>query len=630
MIICSAFFVSKGSVMTTIFSWIKNFAKVINYTRLFILNALFIVILLFFVIAINVDEQTTIVAENSTLHLNFNGLIVEQKQPVDFSAELSKQLLSGGQKEVNEYQIDEILQVIRYAQYDPKIDNILLELDGLSHASLNHITDIGHALTSFKAQDKRVTAIADNYSQTQYLLASYADEIHLNPQGMVFLQGFSVYRLYFKEALDNLLITPHIFKVGTYKSFVEPYTQNKMSNASKRANTHWLNQLWQGYIDTVLNQREEKSVISKKSISPSLKQLQKSLKKADGNTSLYAQQVGLVDKLSSRFDIINEFKNVAKENGTQFKLISYDDYLSTRSYLYDSNSNQDQIALIHANGEILAGQQDSNAIGGDSFSALLEKALNNKNIKAVVIRIDSPGGSAFASEKIRQQILALKKADKKVVVSMASVAASGGYWIASAADHIVAAPTTLTGSIGIFGMYASADKALNKLGIYNDGVGTTALSSLDPTRPLNPKLKDILQLGIENGYKQFLTIVAEGRGMSLKEVDKVAQGRVWTGVDAKRLGLVDQLGSLQDAINSAAELASLTQYDIKEIKATISSKQQLINELFATGATFVPDSVKVNPALAQVINALNSQTAVLTRFNDPQGRYAYCPMCSIQ
>ena len=616
--------------MKRLFPWIKTLAKIINCTRLFVFNALFFILVLLFIVAINVDEQQIVIADNSTLHLNFNGFIVEQKPPVDFSAELSKQMLYGESQEVNEYQIDQILQVIRYAQHDPKIDNILLELDSLSHASLNHLTDIGVALNNFKAQGKRITAIADNYSQTQYLLASYADEIYLNPQGMVFLEGFSVYRLYFKEALDNLLITPHIFKVGTYKSFVEPYTQNKMSKASKRANNHWLNQLWQGYIETVLNERKKKSVISKQSISPSLKQLKKSLTKAGGDTALYAKQVGLVDKLSSRFEIINEFKQTAKENGTEFNLLNYDDYLSTLPYLYQSSYDQDIIALIHGNGEILAGRQKSNAIGGDSFSALLEKALNNKNIKAVVIRIDSPGGSAFASEKIRQQILALKQADKKVVVSMASVAASGGYWIASAADHIVAAPTTLTGSIGIFGMYASADKALNKLGIYNDGVGTTALSSLDPTRPLDPKLADILQLGIEHGYKQFLTIVAQGRNMSLAEVDKVAQGRVWTGVDAKQLGLVDQLGSLQDAINSAAELAQLTEYDIKEIRATVSTKQQLINELFATGASLLPDSVKINPVLGQVLNSLNSQVAVLTRFNDPQGRYAYCPMCFIQ
>lgn len=616
--------------MKHLFSWIKTLAKIINYTRLFIFNTIFVVIVLLFIIAINIDEPQVIIADNSTLHLNFNGFIVEQKQPIDFSTELSKQIFSGGDNEVNEYQIDQILQVIRYAQHDPKIDNILLELNTLSHASLNHLTDIGVALNNFKAQGKRITAIADNYSQTQYLLASYADEIYLNPQGMVFLQGFSVYRLYFKEALDNLLITPHIFKVGTYKSFVEPYTQNQMSAASKVANSHWLNQLWQGYIETVINERKEKSVISKQSISPSLKQLKESLTKAGGDTALYAKQVGLVDKLSSRFEIINTFKQTAKENGTKFNLLNYDDYLSTLPYLYASSDEQDIIALIHGNGEILAGKQDSNAIGGDSFSILLEKALNNKNIKAVVIRIDSPGGSAFASEKIRQQILALKQADKKVVISMASVAASGGYWIASAADHIVATPTTLTGSIGIFGMYASADKALNKIGIYNDGVGTTALSSLDPTRPLDPKLADILQLGIEHGYKQFLTVVAQGRNMSLAEVDKVAQGRVWTGVDAKQLGLVDQLGSLQDAINSAAQLAQLTEYDIKEIRATVSTKQQLLNELFATSASLLPDGIKINPALGKLLSSLNSQGAVFTRFNDPQGRYAYCPMCFVQ
>ncbi len=624
----SAFF--KGCEMKLIYSWLKAIAKLINFTRLFIINALFLVIVMIFVVAISGEEQQVVIADNSILHLNFTGSIVEQKQPVDFSSELSKQMLSPDQPQVSEYQIDEILQVIRYAQSDPKIKSILLELDGLSSASLNHLTDIGKALNEFKTAGKTVTAIADNYSQTQYLLASFADQIYLNPQGLVFLQGFSVYRLYFKEALDKLLITPHIFKVGTYKSFVEPFTQNKMSEESKLANSHWLKQLWTNYSNTVVRERKDKSVITAQSLSPSLAQLKSALKDAGGDTALYAKQVGLVDFLNSRFEIMNKFKEKAKSQGVDFNLLSYTDYQSTLPRLYQSQANKNQIALIHGSGEILAGEQKVNAIGGDSFSKLLEKALINKRVKAVVIRLDTPGGSAFASEKIRQQVLALKQAGKKVVVSMGSVTASGGYWIASAADYIIASPTSLTGSIGIFGMYASADKALNKFGIYNDGIGTSELSTLDPTRALNPELAEIMQIGIEHGYKQFLTVVAQGRNMSLSEVDKVAQGRVWTGVDAKQHGLVDQLGSLQDAINQAADLAQLTQFDIQEIAPTLSTKQQLLNEMFTSGVKLLAQTVQISPVLYQTINLLQSQTAILTRFNDPQGRYAYCPMCIIK
>lgn len=616
--------------MKQIYLWLKTLAKLINFTRLLIINLFFLAIISLIVISINIDEQQIVISDNSVLHLKFIGAIVENKQPIDFQSQLSKELLSSEHSQVNEYQIDEILQVIRYAQDDLKIEGILLELDGLSAASLNHLTDIGEALNNFKAAGKKVTAISDNYSQTQYLLASFADQIYLNPQGLVLLQGYSVYRLYFKEALDNLLITPHIFKVGTYKSFVEPFTQNHMSAESKLANNHWLTQLWQHYSDTVIQQRKDKSSISSASLSPSLKQLKSALLKADGDPALYAKQAGLVDDLKDRYEIMKMFKEKAKSAGTDFNLLSYTSYQSSLPDLYQNQADNNQIALIHGSGDILAGSQNSNAIGGDSFSKLLEKALNNQRIKAVVIRLDTPGGSAFASEKIRQQILSLKREGKKVVVSMGSVAASGGYWIASAADYIVASPTSLTGSIGIFGMYASVDKALNKLGIYNDGVGTSELSRLDPTRALDPALADILQLGIEHGYKQFLNVVAQGRNMTLEEVDNIAQGRVWTGADAAQRGLVDQLGNLQDAINQAATIAQLTRYDIKVISPTISTQQQLINEIFASAATLLPQSVRISPVLYQTLTSLQSQSAILTRFNDPQGRYAYCPMCIVK
>lgn len=595
--------------------------------RLFIINVLFFAILAAIIFVINLDRPALLVAENSTLHLNFTGNIVEQAAPADFAGEISKKMISSNENQNNEYQIDKILNTIHRAQQDPKISAILLELDGLDGAAINHIADIGKALNDFKSTGKSVTAVADNYSQTQYLLASYADKIYLNPQGMVLLPGYSVYRLYFKEALDKLLITPHIFKVGTYKSFVEPFTTNKMSEASKLANKNWLDQLWKNYIDTILFQRKDNSKISVQSISPTLKQLKSSLIKASGNSAVYALQVGLVDDLKNRNDVIDKLKNQTQTSGHKLNLVSYADYLPTLADIYAVSGAKDQIAVVHASGEILSGTQPSNVIGGDSFSQLLETALNDNQIKAVVIRIDSPGGSAFASEKIRQHILALKKADKKVVVSMASVAASGGYWIASAADYIIATPTTLTGSIGIFGMYASADKALNNFGIFNDGIGTTELSSFSPTRALNPELAEIIQLGIENGYQQFLEVVAQGRNMTVAEVDKIAQGRVWTGVDAKSLGLIDELGNLQDAINTASRLASLQDYGVKIIQPVLSTKQHLINELLLGAVEIIPQSLHINAALYQTLNAIESQTAILTRFNDPQGRYAYCPMC---
>jgi len=607
--------------MRALFKIFKGIAKLLNLTRLFIINALFFIVVLVVVVTLNSEEEQVQIADNATLQLNLNGHIVEQKQAVDFSTELSKQL-AGEEQQQLEYPVDELLQVINVAKHDPKITRILLDLSGLQGASLNHLYTIGEALNRFKQDGKEVIAAADNYSQSQYLLASYADQIYLDPQGVVFLQGFSVYRLYFKALLDNLLITPHIFKVGTFKSFVEPFTETQMSAASKTANSHWLDQLWQGYINTVIKQRQT-TTISERSLSPTLAQLHHDLQQAEGDTALYAQQVGLVDSLLPRYNVLKKLE----ETGT--KWVSYAHYQRTMPTLYKQDADSPQIALIHAQGEILTGTQNSNAIGGDSFSKLLERALNNKQIHAVVVRLDTPGGSAFASEKIRQQILALKKAGKTVVVSMGSVSASGGYWIASAADHIVASPSTLTGSIGIFGMFASADKALNKIGIYNDGVGTTPLSGIDPTRPLDPQLAAIMQMGIERGYKQFLTVVSEGRGMSLDAVDNVAQGRVWTGVDAKSLGLVDQLGSLQDAIQQAAVLAKLDNYIITPIVKQVSTKEQLLNEVFHSAIKIVPQGILMNSPLLETVNVVQKQIRPLTRFNDPKGHYAYCPMCFI-
>lgn len=607
--------------MKALFKIFKAIAKLLNVSRLIIINALFFIILLIFIVALGSEEEKIEVADNATLKLNFYGNIVEQKKPIDFSSELSKQITNSSEQ-ITDYPIDEVLQVIDAAKNDPKITAILLDISGLKSASLNHISTLGDALNQFKSSGKKITATADSYTQLQYLLASYADEIYLDPQGIVLLQGFSVYRLYFKELLDNLLITPHIFKVGTFKSFVEPFTETSMSDASKTANSHWLNQLWQDYIDTVVAQRNNTN-ISAESISPNLTQLKNALQAAQGDTAVYAQQVGLVDTLLPRNKVLKKIE----QSGA--KWVSYAQYQSTMSTLYPQALNKDKIALIHGQGEILNGTQDSNAIGGDSFSELIETALNDESVKAVVIRLDTPGGSAFASEKIRQHILELKASGKKVIISMGSVSASGGYWIASAADHIVASPSTLTGSIGIFGMFASVDKALNKIGIYNDGVGTTALSTLDPTRPLDPELAEIMQMGIERGYQQFLTVVSEGRNLSIEEVDKIAQGRVWTGVDAKSLGLVDQLGNLQDAIEAAAKQAQLNDYIVSPIVKTISAKQQLLNEILASGVKIVPESLQINSTLLNTLGDIQQQATLLNSFNDPKGHYAYCPMCFI-
>ena len=623
----------QGHVMRFIFNILKKLGKTLNFIRLLILNSLFLALIIVLFITLSSEDDAVTVAKNTTLQLNFTGEIVDQRVPFDFSSEISKQALGTSSETENQYQIEEVLQVINHATLDENVNAILLDTSNLTYANLNHIAEIGKALNEFKAAGKTVTSVSDNYSQLQYLLASFADKIYLAPQGMVFLPGYSVYRLYFKELLDNLLITPHIFKVGTYKSFVEPYTNTTMSSPSRMANSNWLNQLWDNYIATVTTQRSDLSEINRRSVSPSLEALKSALLIAKGDSAVYAKQVGLVDELKTRFNVMADFEKESKNKGNTFTLLTYDKYRTTLpdTYLVDNQDNK--VAVIYASGEILSGEQPTSKIGGDTLSTLIQTAIDDDQVKAVVLRINSPGGSAFASEKIRQQILSLKAKNKTIVVSMGSVAASGGYWIAAPADYIYATPTTLTGSIGIFGLYASAEKALNKIGIYNDGVATTPLAGISPTRALDPALAEILQIGIESGYRQFLEVVSQGRNISVTDVDKIAQGRVWTGSDAVKLGLVDSIGNLTDAINKAAELADLKgNFNTIEIKVELSSKQQMINELLLSSASFLPKTENSNvlTTLMNMLSVLPDQATALTSFDDPKGQYIYCVMCAVK
>ncbi|WP_298941029.1 signal peptide peptidase SppA [uncultured Psychromonas sp.] len=609
--------------------FVKGF-KFINFIRLFILNSLFLIIILVIFISFRTQEEPIKVADNSYLRLDLNGYIVEKKQPINISQEISKQLAGLDQEVPQAFETQELIKTIRSAKHDNRITGLVLELTDLQSASLDQLSDIGEAIKEFKADGKPVFAYADNYTQTQYYLAAYADHITLPPNGFVLLQGYSVNRLYFKDLLDTLLVTPHIFKVGTYKSFVEPFTETKMSQYSKEANQHWLDQLWESYIKRILAQRKDNKLITANSINPDLESLKAKLQAVSGDTSEYALSVGLVDELAFYDDFVSNLTRLANTEDDTVNVIDYNSYRSTLSPLYKTTGAENQIAVIHGTGEIVSGFTDGTTIADKSFNALLQQARNDSRVKAVVIRLDTPGGSAFASENIRQQVLALKTAGKKVVVSMGAVTASGGYWIASAADEIIASPTTLTGSIGIFGMFATIDKSLNKIGVHQDGVSTSPLSGFGITQPLSPELAEIFQIGIENGYANFLKVVSEGRSMSVEEVDKVAQGRVWTGVDGLENGLVDQLGDLQSAINTAASLANISDFDVISIEPKVSSKQAIFNQILTSSITLLPSGVIKQRSWISIFSDLEEQANFMTRLNDPQSRYVYCTQCYIE
>lgn len=617
--------------MSFLFKLLKTifikFFKLINYVRLFILNSLFFVFVLIIILAVNQQEEPVQVTDNSYLTLNLNGVLVEQKRPINISEQLSKQL--NNDELPQEFEVQSLIDTIKYAKEDPKINGIILQLSQLQAASLDKINDIGDALNDFKSSGKSVDAYAANYSQTQYLLASYADSIAMAPNGLVILQGFAVNRLYFKELIDKLMITPHVFKVGSYKSFVEPFTETKMSSFSREANKNWLNQLWQNYINTVLRQRAGVEKLTEQSINPSLDLLKKRLIAVNGDTASYARENGLVDNLVYFDQFLESFNERQDVDKIKEQQISFNAYQSTIKKDLSELLAPKKVAVIYASGDIISGQSDPSSIADQSFNSLLKQALDNTHIKAVVIRLDTPGGSAFASENIRQQLLALKKAGKKVVVSMGSVTASGGYWIASAADKIVASETTLTGSIGIFGVFATFDKSLQHIGIHQDGVSTNALADLSVTQPLSPELKEILQIGINNGYQDFLEVVSEGRDMPLNEVKAVAQGRVWTGQDALDNGLVDEIGNLQTAIESAADLAQIEQYQVITIKQKLSAKEVFLNDLFEATMPYLPSVNAQNNLLANLLQDVQEKIDFTSRFNDPQQRLVFCPSCNL-
>jgi protease-4 len=490
----------------------------------------------------------------------------------------------------------------------------------MGRAGLNQLETIGAALDNFKNSGKKVIASEDYYTQSQYFLASYADTIIVNPMGGVDIHGLGVFRLYFKDAIDKLKVNYNIFKVGTYKSALEPFTRTDMSSQDEQQNEIWLSKLWQGFSEVVSKNRK----INSFQLRQYTNNVTEELKKAKGNTAQLALNSGLVDKILTRSQAKKHLQSLVTAFGESLPVTSTKSYLSTITASYTPEGVPSQnIGIIVAEGNILPGKQPTGFIGGDSLSDLINKARTDDRIKGLVLRINSGGGSAFASEIIRQTIIEYKKTGKPIVVSMGTVAASGGYWIAADADEIWAEQATITGSIGIFGAIPTFEESLKSLGIYSDGIGTTPLASgLNITRPLAEPIKESIQQTIEYNYNQFLQIVANGRKLDMVEVAKIAEGRVYDGITAQEIGLVDSLGSLDDAIESAARLAKLTEHKARYIQPPHTVKDQLLHYLTTTFNSLLPD---VNSQLLSMIDSVFSPIAnqPLT-LNDPYGVYAVC------
>ena len=461
--------------------------------------------------------------------LDFNGDIVEQKHLIDPLESFLNESLNQ-QPERPEVLLSDITNVIEEAKFDDRVQVLVLKLAKMKSAGITKLDIIGQALERFKDSGKTIIAIGDMFTQNHYYLASFADEIWLNPNGMVLLDGYGRYQLYFKSALEKLSISSHVFRVGTYKSAVEPYLRDDMSEQAKEANQAWLDDLWQHYKTNVAMRRG----FTPNNFDEQAEKFIEKLKAVDGKFSQYALENKWVDSLKTREQVRESLTELIGVG--EYRAIGFEDYLTATQPPFDiTNPNTDKVAIVVAKGTILDGHKKPGTIGGDSTAKLLRQARKNSQVKAVVLRVDSPGGSAFASDVIRQEIELLKQQGKPVVASMGSYGASGGYWISAAADKIIAAPTTITGSIGIFGFFMTFENTLAKLGINTDGVGTTDFSGMGITTGLNPKVGEVFQIGIERGYQDFIELVAENRKLTPEQVDQIAQGRVWTGKERKHM-----------------------------------------------------------------------------------------------
>lgn len=534
----------------------------INVVRLLIVNAVFFFLLFIVALAIvggiAASRAKTAVLDGSVLVLEPEGQLVEQYSVDPLQRVLAK--LSGDKTQ--QVQLRDLVGAIDAAAKDKRISRILLLPDELHAGGFAALREVGAALDRFRATGKPVIAWAASLDQGQYYLAAHADRVLLDPQGGLMLTGLANYRLFYKDLLDKLGVDVHLFRVGQFKSAAEPYILDHASPASKEADSYWMGGLWDEYLAEVAKLRK----LDPAALRADVDDLPQNIASTQGDLAQLALNEHLIDGTATRAQLIASLRAQgvpAAANGHGIRSVDLAHYaVDARG---DANPFARGVTVVVAEGEIASGKKPAGTIGGESTAALIRAAREDKRTKALVLRVDSPGGEVYAAEQIRREVALTREAGIPVVVSMGDVAASGGYWISMNADRIVAEPNTITGSIGIFGMYYTVPNTLAKLGIQSDGVATGPMAgAFDITRPLDPAVGAVIQAIIDKGYRDFVGGVAKARGKSFDAIDAIAQGRVWTGSQALDRGLVDQLGGLGDAVAEAASLAKLgTDYSVR-------------------------------------------------------------------
>jgi len=542
-------------------AFLRVFGRGLNIVRLIILNVLFFTFLGLFVLvllALGAAKHVNDIQDSSVLVLRPEGRLVEQYSISPLQRLTSK--LSGD--EAKEVQVRDLVDAIDAAASDSRITRIVLDPGHMHSGGFAALTEVGAALDRFRAAGKPVIAWGSDLDQYQYYLAAHADRVLLDPQGSLFITGLSNYRLFYKDLLDKLGVNVYLFRVGQFKSAAEPFVLDHASPESKEADSYWMGGLWDGYVADIAKLRKLDPAVVRTDIDG----LPDRLAAMQGDLAKLALDEHLVDGLATREELIDTLRSQgvpAGKDGHGIRGVSLDRYSAV---VPDRDKpGASAVTVVVAEGEISGGQQSAGSIGGESTAALVRSARENKRTKALVLRVNSPGGEVYAAEEIRREVALTRKAGIPVVVSMGDVAASGGYWISMNADQIYAEPNTITGSIGIFGMFFTVPGTLSKLGITSDGVGTAPLAgAFNITRPLDPKVGTVIQSIIDKGYRDFVGGVAQARGKDYSAIDAIAQGRVWTGSQAQQRGLVDQLGGLDAAIQKAADLAKLgKQYAVR-------------------------------------------------------------------
>lgn len=592
-----------------------------------VVSVMLFVGLVYIILAMTLSDDTPEIPKGAALLFNPYGVVVEQEREKDRLDIIFEQENAAPP----EVRLRDIAHVLETAKNDANITALVLDLSWLQPSGPANAQYISQLIDDFKESGKPVLAYGDYFGQTQYMMVANADELYLNPAGNIILTGFGIYPTYYKEGLEKLGAEINVFRVGEFKSAADGYLFDAMPDASRLSNGEMINGLWENYLSRVSKGRG----LAEGELQNHIVNISNELKAADGNLATLALNQGLVDELLTPEAWLNKLKEkfgLATES-KGYVHVDYYDYLTVKPQNPSTlPSDNDKIGVVFVEGTILDGEQPTGTAGGETVSRHLREARLDDSVKAVVLRVNSPGGSAFASERISNEVELLKAAGKPVVVSMGNYAASGGYWVSAKADEIIAQPTTITGSIGIFAIMPTFSRSLEKIGVRVDGVGTTPLSSgLNLGLPMSDPVRDLLHQSVNNGYQQFIELVSSGRGIEVEQVDAIGRGRVWTGADAFANGLVDKLGSFDDAVLSAANLAELSDYDVSYIEDAPEFGDKIFEAMFATFLQPALNSQYYTPSrTTQFLGQMYSDARTLIKLNDPQNIYVVCLTCRVQ